>query len=86
MDDEIVPVTETGDLELAALVGPRPIGLQKINTGGIDAERVIAAAEPVEVPEAASAGNTLIGRTVAALGLLDRSGFWLQTPLVSEDR
>ena len=85
MEEEIVPVTETGDIELAALVGPRPVGLQKINTGGIDPERVIAAAAPVEEPTAPAAGETLIGRTVAALGLLDRSGFWLQTPLVSEE-
>ncbi len=82
-----VPLTEDGDIELAALVGPRPVGLQKINTGGIDADQVLAAAEPVEEAEVASvAGQTLIGRTVAALGLLDRSGFWVQTPLVSTEQ
>ena len=26
-----------------------------------------------------------IGETVAALGLLDRSGFWLKTPLVNQE-
>ncbi len=83
-DDEEIPLTEEGDIELAALVGPRPVGLQKINTGGIDAESVIAAATPVE-PAAQAQGDTFIGRTVAALGLLDRSGFWLQTPLVSSE-
>ena len=85
-EDGEVPLTEDGDLELAALVGPRPVGLQKINTGGIDADQVIGAAQPVEAAAAPSAGNTLLGRTVAALGLLDRSGFWLQTPLVSSEQ
>lgn len=85
MEDEIVPVTETGDIELAALVGPRPVGLQKINTGGIDPERVIAAAAPVEPARERTDAEMLVGRTVAALGLLDRSGFWLQTPLVQEE-
>lgn len=84
MEQEIVPVTEEGDIELAALVGPRPVGLQKINTGGIDPEQVIAAAAPVET-ETPAAQSQLLGRTVAALGLLDRSGFWLQTPLVQEE-
>lgn len=83
--DEEAPLTEEGDLELAELVGPRPVGLQKINTGGIDADQVIEAAQPVEAP-APSAGNNLLGRTVAALGLLDRSGFWLQTPLVTSEQ
>ena len=79
-----VPVTEEGDIELAALVGPRPTGLRKINSGGIDPDQVIAAAEPVEevAPEAA---EVFLGRTVVALGLLGRSGFWIQTPLVSTE-
>ncbi len=79
-----IALTEDGDIELAALVGPRPPGLRKINSGGIDPNQVMAAAEPV-VPDSPTEGNTLIGRTVAALGLLERSGFWLQTPLVSEE-
>ncbi len=79
---EEIPLTDEGDIELAALVGPRPAGLQKINAGGINPDQVIAAATPVE-PETPSAGGSLIGRTVAALGLLDRSGFWLQTTLVN---
>ena len=82
--EEEIPLTEEGDIELAALVGPRPTGLRKINAGGIDPEQVIAAAAPVE-PAASAQGETLIGRTVVALGLLERSGFWLQTPLVSTE-
>lgn len=78
---EDIPLTEDGDIELAALVGPRPVGLQKINAGGINPDEIRAAAQPVEAAAPAS-GSTLIGRTVAALGLLDRSGFWLQTSLV----
>lgn len=73
-----------GDLELAAMVGRRPGGLRKLNSGGIDPEKIVAAAAP---PEAASetAGAKKIGSTVAALGMLDRSGFWLKTPLVKAE-
>lgn len=85
-DAEEIPLTDEGDIELAALVGPRPVGLQKINTGGINPDQVMAAAKPVEAPAAPASNSALIGRTVAALGLLDRSGFWLQTPLVETER
>lgn len=78
-------VDEDGDIELAALVGPRPNStLRKLNTGGIRADRVIAAAAPAQEPEP-TAELQKIGTTVAALGLLDRSGFWLQTPLVKSE-
>ena len=76
--------SEDGDLELAAMVGRRPGGLRKLNSGGIDPNRVVAAAAPPPAP-VAEAGVRKIGETVAALGLLDRSGFWLKTPLVSEE-
>lgn len=76
--------SEDGDLELAAMVGRRPGGLRKLNAGGIDPGKIVAAATPAPAPEVA-AGTTKIGETVAALGLLDRSGFWLKTPLVAAE-
>ncbi len=77
--------SEDGDLELAAMVGRRPGGLRKLNSGGIDPNQIVAAAaEPAPVATN-DAGMTKLGETVAALGLLDRSGFWLKTPLVSSE-
>jgi len=76
--------TEGADLTLDDMVGPRGSGLRKINSGGIDPNQVIAAAT-APVAAAPEAGQRLLGTTVAALGLLDRSGFWLQTPLVSQE-
>lgn len=88
--ESVVPdedkVTEGADLELAEMVGPRPSGLRGLNSGGIQADQVIAAAAPVEAEEAeTAAAPKLVGTTIAALGLLDRSGFWLQTPLVKTE-
>ena len=89
----VVEVEETTDeaaegetLELASMVGARPRGLSKINSAGISAEKIIEAA-PAAEPVKVEVGNQpqLVGTTVAALGLLDRAGFWLQTPLVSEE-
>ena len=76
--------TEGADLTLDEMVGPRGSGLRKINSGGIDPNQVLAAATaPVEATP--GSGQKLLGTTVAALGLLDRSGFWLQTPLVATE-
>ena len=79
------PVPDGSDLALDQMVENRPGGsLTKLVGGAIDPGQVIAAAAPV-ADGASSVGNTRIGTTVAALGLLSRSGFWLQTPLVSEE-
>lgn len=73
-----------GDLELASMmVGRRPGTIRQLNTGGIDPGQVVAAAG-APTP-AAEPGLRQIGTTTAALGPLDRSGFWLRTPLVSEE-
>lgn len=79
-------LTEGADLNLAAMVGNRPSGLRRIFSSGIDPEQVVAAAPAVEVVSSPPPANlTPIGETVAALGLLDRSGLWLQTPLVTAE-
>lgn len=57
-----------------------------LNSGGVPvtaaaratAEQVAAATRPVERPEQD------LGTTVATLGLLEREGFWLSTPLVRQ--
>jgi len=73
------------DLALETFVDNRPGGsLTKLVGGAIDPGQVIAASTPVETSAGAAASASL-GTTVAALGLLGRSGFWLQTPLVSEE-
>ena len=59
--------------------------MRKLVGGAIDPNKILAAAEPAPVAEDAAAGSTKLGETVAALGLLDRSGFWLKTPLVSAE-
>lgn len=84
---EVAPVEPGADLELDDMVENRPGGsLTKLIGGAIDPNQVIAASTPVEpVAAAPAAGQTRIGATVAALGLLGRSGFWLQTPLVSAE-
>lgn len=86
-EEPVDGLSEGADLELAEMVGARPRGLRGLNSGGIQADKVIAAAAPVEVEETPveTAQPKLLGTTVAALGLLDRSGFWLQTPLVREE-
>ena len=81
-------VSEGADINLAAMVESRPSGIRKINSKGIDASQVVAAATPVEEAPATPKPPTdrvPVGETVAALGLLDRSGFWLQTPLVNTE-
>lgn len=78
---EIV-VSAGADLDLSEMVENRRGGLTNINQGGIDAGQVVAAATPATDGGGAT---SKIGTTVAALGLLDRSGFWLQTPLVSTE-
>ncbi len=79
-------VTEGADLNLASMVGRRPQGLRRINSSGIDPSQIAAAAPVVEAATIAPPANlTPIGETVAALGLLDRSGLWLQTPLVTKE-
>lgn len=81
------PVIEGADLDLDSFVDNRPSGLRKLVGGAIDPDQVIAAATPVAPAAPADGGGALteIGTTVAALGLLDRSGFWIQTPLVTEE-
>ena len=81
------PVIEGADLNLDSFVENRPSGLRKLVGGAIDPDQVIAAATPVAPAAPADGGGSLteIGTTVAALGLLDRSGFWIQTPLVTEE-
>ena len=75
-------VIEEGDVNLDELVGRRPAGVRGLVSGGISASGVVAAAEPL----APAAPDVMtIGSTVASLGLLNRSGFWLATPLVSEE-
>ena len=78
------PEIAGADLDLDDMVGRRPGGLRKINSGGIDPNAIVAAAAP-QKPAAPDAGIRKIGSTVAALGLLDRSGFWLKTPLVDRE-
>lgn len=79
------PVEPGSDLVLDQMVRNRPGGsLTKLVGGAIDPGQVIAAAQP-PVRATAPAAMSQIGTTVAALGLLSRSGFWLQTPLVSEE-
>ena len=82
---EVAP--EGADLALDDMVGRRPRGLRGLVGGGIDPDQVIAAAPMAsEVPAASENTNqTSLGTTVAALGLLNRSGFWMQTPLVSSE-
>lgn len=77
--------SEDADLDLVGLVERRPGGLRKLVGGAIDPNKILAAAEPAPVAQDAAAGSTKVGETVAALGLLDRSGFWLKTPLVSAE-
>ena len=87
-DATAAAVVEAGeDISLEGMVRNRPGGsLTKLAGGAIDPGQVIAAAQPPDrqtaTPQAAS---TSLGTTVAALGLLSRSGFWLQTPLVSQE-
>lgn len=73
---------EDADLDLETLVGNRPSGVRALNSAGINPRQVVAAATPL-----APAGPDImaIGSTVASLGLLNRSGFWLSTPLVTEE-
>lgn len=79
-------LTEGADLNLAGMVGRRPSGLRRINSSGIDPDQIVAAAPQAQAVSAAPPANmTPVGETVAALGLLDRSGLWLQTPLVSSE-
>jgi len=77
-------VSEGADLDLGDMVGRRPGGLRKLVGGAIDPNKIIAAALPAPVAET-QGGERRLGDTVAALGLLDRSGFWLKTPLVSAE-
>ena len=81
------PVEPGADIALDNMVENRPGGsLTKLVGGAIDPDQVIAASTPVEPVAALPTGTgARIGTTVAALGLLGRSGFWLQTPLVSEE-
>ena len=75
---------EDADLDLAALVDDRrPTGVRGLFTDGIDPDAVVAAATPAEAPDLTV---MTVGTTVASVGLLNRSGFWLQTPLVSEEQ
>ena len=86
-------VSEDGTVDLAKLAPRRRNPSAPVNAGGIRPADVLAAApKPKPAPEAAPSTPQAavvvpipLGSTVASLGLLDRSGNWLRTPLVSEE-
>lgn len=94
-------LNEDGSVDLATLSNRRRQQGGAVNSGGLKPADIIAASTPVAIPpapegstapapaptSAAPAVGTPegLGSTVASLGLLDRGGLWLRTPLVSAE-